>query len=78
MKKYILTRAIKVVFTVWFVWSLIFLLTRFSGDPVEWIFADMDTTEAMINTLKESLGLDLPKLPLASEPSSELGEGQWE
>ncbi len=60
MKKYILTRAIKVVFTVWFVWSLIFLLTRFSGDPVEWIFADMDTTEAMINTLKESLGLDLP------------------
>ncbi len=60
MKKYILSRAIKVVFTVWFVWSLIFLLTRFSGDPVEWIFADMDTTEAMINTLKESLGLDLP------------------
>ena len=60
MKKYILTRALKVVFTVWFVWSLIFLLTRFSGDPVEWIFADMDTTEAMINTLKESLGLDLP------------------
>lgn len=60
MKKYMLSRAIKVIFTVWFVWSLIFVLTRFSGDPVEWIFADMDTTEAMIQTLKESLGLDLP------------------
>lgn len=60
MKKYILSRAIKVIFTVWFVWSLIFVLTRFSGDPIEWIFADMDTTEAMINSLKESLGLDLP------------------
>lgn len=60
MKRYVISRALKAVFTIWFVWSLIFVLTRFTGDPVEWIFKDTDKTEQMISALKESLGLDLP------------------
>lgn len=60
MKKYVISRGIKVLVTIWFVWTLIFVLTRFTGDPVEWIFGDQDTSEAAINALRESLGLDLP------------------
>ena len=50
MKKYVISRAIKVFITIWFVWTLIFVLTRFTGDPVEWIFGDQDTSKGDAGT----------------------------
>ncbi len=60
MRRYIISRGLKVIFTVWFVWTLIFVLIRLSGDPVDWIFGDQDVSEKAVNALRESLGLDLP------------------
>lgn len=60
MEKYILHRLIKLVLTIWFVWTLIFFLIRISGDPVQIIFGDEPASEAAVKELTRSLGLDLP------------------
>jgi len=59
MKKYILIRFLKALLTVWFVWTLIFVLSRLSGDPVEWILGDT-ASEAARAQMRANLGLDLP------------------
>lgn len=59
MKKYIAIRVLKALLTVWFVWTLVFVLTRFTGDPVEWILSSSGSVEAK-EQMREQLGLNLP------------------
>ena len=59
MKKYIFKRVLKAVLTILFVWSLVFFLTRITGDPVEWILDVSGSVEAR-EQLRHQLGLDLP------------------
>lgn len=59
MTKFILRRVCKGVFTVWFIWTLVFVLVRLSGDPVEWMLPDI-ASESLKKELRTSLGLDLP------------------
>lgn len=59
MKRYTLIRIVKAVITIWFVYTLVFFLTRVSGDPIEWM-TDAGTTEEKRIALRASLGLDLP------------------
>lgn len=59
MKKYIIIRILKALLTIWFVWSLVFILTRFTGDPVEWMLSAGGSVEAQ-EQLRHNLGLDLP------------------
>lgn len=59
MKKYILMRLLKALLTIWVVWTLVFILTRLTGDPVDWILSDSadDTARA---SMRVQLGLDKP------------------
>lgn len=59
MKKYIFIRVLKALFTILFVWTLVFFLTRVTGDPVEWILDASGSVEAR-EQLRHQLGLDLP------------------
>lgn len=59
MKKYLLIRVLKAILTIWFVWTLVFVLTRVTGDPVDWILAASGSVEAE-EQLREQLGLNLP------------------
>lgn len=59
MGKFLAIRLLKAVITIWFILTLVFALTRMSGDPTNWILAD-DATEAMRTDLRVSLGLDDP------------------
>jgi peptide/nickel transport system permease protein len=60
MKKYVISRFIKLLLTIWFVWTLVFVLVRISGDPVQIIFGDDPSSEKAVESLTKSLGLDLP------------------
>lgn len=59
MKKYLFIRILKALLTIWFVWTLVFCLTRLTGDPVEWILDASGSVEAK-EQLRHNLGLDLP------------------
>lgn len=59
MKKYLFIRILKAIMTIWFVWTLVFCLTRLTGDPVEWILDASGSVEAK-EQLRHNLGLDLP------------------
>jgi len=59
MTRFITTRLIKAIFTVWFILTLVFMITRLSGDPTQWLLPD-DATAAVRAQLRESLGLDKP------------------
>lgn len=59
MKKFIVVRLVKAVITIWFIVSLVFVLTRLSGDPTDWMLPDDASVEARME-LRESLGLDKP------------------
>lgn len=61
MGKFFIKRLIKTVFTIWFIVSLVFILTRVSGDPTEWMLPDDAPLEARLE-LRTSLGLDRPIL----------------
>ena len=37
MKRYIILRVGKAVLTIWAVYTLVFFLTRVTGDPIEWL-----------------------------------------
>lgn len=57
MKKFFIKRLAKAAFTVWFIVSLVFVLTRLSGDPTDWMLPDDASVETR-QELRESLGLD--------------------
>lgn len=59
MKKYLIVRLTKAVLTVWFIVSLVFVLTRISGDPTQWMLPDDASIETRLE-LRQSLGLDRP------------------
>ncbi|SHH97210.1 peptide/nickel transport system permease protein [Sporobacter termitidis DSM 10068] len=59
MKRYVAVRVIKALLTVLFVWTVVFILSRVTGDPVDWMLqsgGDMRAREQ----LRHNLGLDLP------------------
>ncbi|SEP83969.1 peptide/nickel transport system permease protein [Ignavigranum ruoffiae] len=59
MNKYYFNKIIKAVLTIFFVYTLVFFLTRVTGDPVEFMLVD-SASEAAKEQLKENLGLNLP------------------
>ena len=59
MIKFIIKRILTGIVTIWFIWSLVFVLVRISGDPIEWMLPDGASVE-MEDELRSSLGLDLP------------------
>lgn len=59
MKRYVTVRVLKAVLTVLFVWTLVFFLSRVSGDPVDWMLSSGDSVQAR-EQLRHNLGLDLP------------------
>ncbi|MFB9273830.1 ABC transporter permease [Cohnella cellulosilytica] len=59
MTRYITVRAGKAVLTVLFVWTMVFILTRVTGDPVDWILSEGGSEEA-IAQVRHNLGLDFP------------------
>lgn len=59
MKRYILMRVFKALLTIWAVYTLVFFLTRVTGDPVEWLTI-AGASDSAKETLRRNLGLDLP------------------
>jgi len=59
VKKFLAVRLTKAAITIWFIVSLVFILTRVSGDPTQWMLPDDASIETRL-ALRESLGLDLP------------------
>lgn len=57
MKKFLIVRFTKAMVTIWFIVSLVFVLTRISGDPTDWMLPDDASLETR-QELRESLGLD--------------------
>ncbi|MGQ7885568.1 ABC transporter permease [Paenibacillus sp. WC2504] len=59
MTRFIATRIIKALITIWFILTLVFMITRLSGDPTQWLLPD-DATATVRDQLRISLGLDKP------------------
>lgn len=59
MTRFIATRIIKALITIWFILTLVFMITRLSGDPTQWLLPD-DATATVREQLRLSLGLDKP------------------
>ena len=57
--RFILTRVMRAVLTIWLVVSAVFIILRLSGDPVALLLSE-DATPAQIAALRSSLGLDAP------------------
>lgn len=59
MMRFFINRFLRMVVTIWFIMTLVFVFTRMSGDPVQWLLPD-DATESTRAELRESLGLNKP------------------
>ena len=59
MQRYILFRILQGIITIWVVVSVVFILGRTTGDPVELMLA-LEATEEHRIQVRESLGLDRP------------------
>lgn len=59
MTRFVIKRILTGLLTVWFIWSLVFVLVRVSGDPIAWMLPD-GTNETVVAELRASMGLDLP------------------
>lgn len=59
MTRYVTVKIAKAIVTIWFILTLVFLLTRLSGDPAEWLLPD-DASAKTKAELRLSLGLDRP------------------
>ena len=57
--EYILRRAVRGVFTLWLVVTIVFVALRLSGDPATLLLSDSATAED-IAALREKLGLNQP------------------
>lgn len=58
MKRYVSMRILKAVFTIWAVYTLVFFLTRVTGDPIEWLTL-AGASDSAKEILRDNLGLDL-------------------
>ena len=74
MLKFFLIRLGKALLTIWFIITLVFIFTRLSGDPTQWILPD-DATEATRLAWRASLGLDKPILEQYGDMFSGLVNG---
>ncbi len=59
MIRSIAIRVGKAALTILFVWTLVFILSRCTGNPVDWMLSD-GGSQAAREQLTENLGLDLP------------------
>ena len=59
MGRFILRRVGTGLLTVWFIYTLVFVMVRVSGDPIEWMVPD-GTTQEVEDSIRRSLHLDLP------------------
>ncbi len=59
MTGYIIRRLFRAVLTVFVILTLVFIFTRLSGDPTQWLLPD-DASEEQRIELRASLGLDKP------------------
>ena len=59
MSKFIIRRILKGLLCMLFIWTLIFMLVRLTGDPTDWMLPDGANT-LEIEALRKSLGLDMP------------------
>ncbi len=59
MLKFFIIRLFKALLTIWFILSLVFVFTRMTGDPTNWLLPD-DASEQQREELRESLGLNKP------------------
>jgi ABC-type dipeptide/oligopeptide/nickel transport system permease component len=59
VKRYIAGRVGRALLTIWFAVSLVFVITRLSGDPTNWLLPDDASPEAR-EQLRSHLGLDRP------------------
>lgn len=59
MKRYLAGRVGRALLTIWFTVSVVFVVTRLSGDPTFWLLPD-DASPLERQTLRTHLGLDKP------------------
>lgn len=59
MLKFTLQKVLKALLTIWFVYTVIFILSRVTGDPVEFMLVD-GGSDAAREQLRETLGLNVP------------------
>lgn len=59
MTRFFIQRLIRMIITIWFILTLVFIFTRMSGDPTQWLLPE-DASEAARIELRESLGLNKP------------------
>lgn len=59
MLNFIIKRFLKGILCVWFIWTLVFVLVRVTGDPIGWMLPDGASTAAQ-QELRESMHLDEP------------------
>jgi ABC-type dipeptide/oligopeptide/nickel transport system permease component len=59
MTRFLAIRLSKAIFTIWFILTLVFVITRLSGDPTQWLLPD-DASATVKAELRVSLGLDKP------------------
>lgn len=61
MGTYLFRRIVRSLLCVWFVVTIVFFITRFTGDPTEWILSD-EATDKQREILRVELGLTEPVL----------------
>ncbi|MGE7225769.1 ABC transporter permease [Paenibacillus glucanolyticus] len=59
MTRFLAIRLSKAIFTIWFILTLVFVITRMSGDPTQWLLPD-DAPATVRDELRISLGLNKP------------------
>ena len=59
MTRYVLTKFLEAVISIWGVMTIVFFVTRLLGDPVT-LLVPVGTSTAEMDTLRAQLGLDQP------------------
>jgi len=75
MKRYILIRVLKALLCLWFIITVVFFLTRLTGDPTYWMVTP-DTPEFVREEMRESMGLNKPILEQYLDTLCSLFNGQ--
>lgn len=76
MGSFALKRLLKGLLVVWFIWSLVFVLVRLTGDPVAWMLPDGATLEEE-EALREALHLNQPIIKQYLSSLRDLFKGDW-
>lgn len=76
MGSFALKRLLKGLLVVWFIWSLVFVLVRLTGDPIAWMLPDGATLEEE-EALREALHLNEPIIKQYFSSLKDLFKGDW-